>query len=183
MYQVILGQCVLPMTPSKITTSYGGRNETVELINGTQVNIIKSPSLTEISFDFLLPNNLNYPFLSLAGTMMGKLGGIAGAVVGYGLNSFAGVALTKSTILDRLETMMNEKKPFYLIVVRMNEKLTDITFWNAFTKVTLEEYDVIEDAENGLDVLVSVKLKKYVNYGTTILSGDKKSSFKEVSRD
>ena len=176
MYQVVLGYIPLPITPSKITTSVGGRNETVELIDGSQVNIIKSPSLTEISFEFMIPHQ-DYPFASLAGQAVGALTGALPSAIGN-----LGMSAMRSGILQELDRMMTAKKPFYLIVVRMNEKMTDVLAWNSYMKVTLESYEVIEDADNGLDIMVSVKLKKYVPYGTAILNDDKKTINKEFIR-
>ena len=176
MYQVVLGNIPLPITPSKITTSYGGRNETIELIDGSQVNVIKSPSLTEISFEFMIPHQ-DYPFASMAGQAVGALSGMLPSAVGN-----LGTSAMRSAILHELERMMTAKKPFYLIVVRMNDQMTDVVVWNSYMKVTLEGYDVIEDADNGLDIMVSVKLKKYVPYGTAILSDDKKTISKEFIR-
>ena len=166
MYQVVLGYIPLPITPSKITTSYGGRNETVELIDGSQVNIIKSPALTEISFEFMIPHQ-SYPFASLAGQAVGALSGMLPSALGN-----LGMSAMRSAILQELERMMKTKKPFYLIVVRMNDQMTDILAWNSYLKVTLENYEVIEDAENGFDIMVSVRLKKYVPYGTAIRNED-----------
>ena len=61
MYQVFLGEVPLPIAPSSITTTINNRNETVDLIDGSQINILKKAGLTEISFSFLIPSQ-NYPF-------------------------------------------------------------------------------------------------------------------------
>ena len=44
----------LPFTPQEYTVSMGSNNKTIELINGGEVNLIKSPKLTEYSFEFEL---------------------------------------------------------------------------------------------------------------------------------
>lgn len=44
----------LPFTPQEYSLTMGSNNKTIELINGGEVNLIKSPKLTEYSFDFEL---------------------------------------------------------------------------------------------------------------------------------
>lgn len=48
-YNVYMGGLLLPITPSEITISNGSNNKTITLINEGDVNILKSPALTEIS--------------------------------------------------------------------------------------------------------------------------------------
>ena len=56
MYQVFLGLMPLPVAPSKITTTVGNRSQTIELIDGAEVNIVKGAKLQEIAFEFLCPS-------------------------------------------------------------------------------------------------------------------------------
>lgn len=165
MYQVVLGLIPLPITPSKIETKVGGRNETLDLCDGSQINIIKAPALTEIEFDFMLPHQ-SYPFASTAGSLMGAVTGALGGLGGLAQN------MLNMVMLDELDRMFKVKKPFNLSVLRKGQGTLDILIWNSCLKVTLEEYAVTEDADNGLDIMVHVKLKKYVEYGTTILNDD-----------
>ena len=55
MYSVYLEKMLLPVTPSKITIKTKGQNKTIDLIDSSQINILKQPGLSEISFDILLP--------------------------------------------------------------------------------------------------------------------------------
>ena len=47
--------------PEKLQVNINNENETVELINGQQVNLLKKAGLTDIEFECLLPQ-VRYPF-------------------------------------------------------------------------------------------------------------------------
>ena len=55
MYSVYIGDILLPVTPEKITWSYKGQNDTVNLINMEEISRIRTPGLMEFSFKALLP--------------------------------------------------------------------------------------------------------------------------------
>lgn len=48
-------------------------------------------------------------------------------------------------------------------------------------KVSLEEYTIKEEASNGFDITVSIKLKKYRDYGTKIVEVIQKPDTKPVA--
>lgn len=54
MYKCFLGGIELP-TPAKLTVKIKGQNQTMTLLNGTEINILKSPGLSEISLPLVLP--------------------------------------------------------------------------------------------------------------------------------
>ena len=60
-YYFFLGDTMLPVPPAKMTLTIKGKNKTIDLINEGEVNIIKTPGLSEISFDARFPNQ-KYPF-------------------------------------------------------------------------------------------------------------------------
>lgn len=62
MYKVYLGKVALPVPPSKIEISSPSRNETVDLINGSQVSIIKQGGLPQFNLEFELPSQ-QYPYV------------------------------------------------------------------------------------------------------------------------
>ena len=64
MYKFYFDKDILPVTPGSITTTYKNQNKTITLINEGEVNIPKSPGLTEFSFKFMLPW-CNYPFVNM----------------------------------------------------------------------------------------------------------------------
>ncbi len=139
-YEFYLGKMLCPVAPSKLQLKIKGQNKSVTLINEGQVNILKKPGLTEISFDLLLPN-VKYPFATYK-------------------NEF----VNAQYFLDELEKLQTSMKPFQFIVTRSfpNGKM----LFDTNMKVSLESYDIKEEAKQGFDVIVSVKLKQYREYGT-----------------
>lgn len=137
----------LPVAPGAINFSYSGKNKTVELISGEDINIIKKQGLTGVSFSFLIPHT-KYPFAH------------------YSAGNFLGI----TEILKSMQALKNSAVPFQFIVARMQgNKLLQSTN----IKVTLEEYSIEESADNGRDQMCNVTLKQYVPYSTKILTVDK----------
>ena len=62
MYSFYLDNVLLPITPEKLQIKIKNQNKTVELINFGEANILKSPGLSEISFEFVVPMINKYPF-------------------------------------------------------------------------------------------------------------------------
>ena len=60
-YRFYLGGVLLPVTPGKLSVKIENKNKTVTLIDRGEINLLKSPGLSEISFDILLPSQA-YPF-------------------------------------------------------------------------------------------------------------------------
>lgn len=151
MYEFYLGGKKFPMTPSKYKVSINGMNKTMNLINGSEINLIKPAGLSDISFDLRLPCVPDMPY----------------AV--YEENEFR----TAGHYLEWIEYWKAEKKPIELKIVREidhREKSEDL-----IKDVTIESYDILEDAEEGYDIIVSLKLKTYEPYGAKeiVLNGDK----------
>lgn len=138
-YFVFLGAMPLPVSPEKIEMTVGSLNKTVTLVDQDEVNIVRGMPLKEIKFDMLIPS-FKYPF------------------VNYSFGSFS-----TSAILANLDRMKKEAKPVSFIVTRCRKNKP--AWWTAF-KVTLEDYQIVEDANNGTDVIVSITLKQYKTYST-----------------
>lgn len=146
-YYFYLGNTLLPVTPDKLTLKIDNKNKTADLINNSEINILKDPGLTEIEFKALLPN-VRYPFA-------------------FYKNSFE----KASYYLKIIEKLKVNKMPFQFIVTRKfpnNKMLFDTNM-----KVSLEEYKIIEDAKEGFDVTVEIKLKQYREYSTKVLENNK----------
>lgn len=139
-YVFYLDDTMLPIPPESLTLKVGNQNKTVNLINTGEVNILKQPSLTEIEFDARLPN-VPYPFAAYE-------------------NGFQRADI----YLEVLENCKTEKKKFQFIVSR--ELPGGDVLFDTNIKVSLEEYQIKEDAGDGFDVTVSIKLKQYKPYGT-----------------
>lgn len=140
-YYFFMGKKMLPVAPGKLSVRINNNNKTINLINDGEVNLLKNAALTEIAFEVLLPNN-EYPFANY--------------------NSFS-IDLAESYLSD-FKTLKLSKEPFQFIVARMTNDWTFLFDTNI--TVSLEDYEIIEDANNGTDVMASVRLKQYKQYGT-----------------
>ena len=144
-YVFYLGDVQLPIAPSKLQLKINSNNKTASLINDGEINIIKSPGLTDISFEVLLPN-VKYPFAAYP-------------------NGFK----RAEYYLLYLKSLKKSLKPFEFVVTRT--KPNGETLFGNSMLVTLEDYTIIEDAEKyGFDVGVSISLKEYKDYYTQVLA-------------
>ena len=136
-YDFYIDGLALPFAPPSLEIKVGSRNETVTLINQGEVNLLKSPSLVEVSFEMRLPQQ-QYPF--------------------------AKPWKPVKTYTDKLKDLKGNKKPFQFIVSRLSPS-GRVLFDTNLTMV-VEDYTMKENFDEGLDVLVDVKLKEYKKYGT-----------------
>ena len=147
-YHFFIDDLELPYAPSELKVTIGSNNKTVDLINGKEINILKSPKLTEIEFEIELPRGRQYPF--------------------------ANKLVSSKTYTDYFEKLMLNKQPTRLIITRPNPFLNGSTgiggtvkdFENNIFNVSLEGYTLKESAENAYDIRVALKFKEYVSYGT-----------------
>lgn len=139
-YEFYIGTMLLPVPPGKLTVKVGNNNKTYTLMNEGEVNVLKTPGLTEIEFEALLPNS-KYPF------SMYKDGFQAADVY-----------------LEKLEHLKAKKKTFQFIVIRALP--SGSVLFDTNMTCSLEEYSIKEDADSqGTDIVVTVKLKQYRDYG------------------
>lgn len=136
---------VLPITPESFKITNDSNNEVINLINMGDVNIPKSPPLTEYSFTARFPMR-PYPYARME-------------------HSF-------KWYFDFFQTMKEEKGVFRLIVYRKpggNNTTTNDSgyddYWDTNALVTLEEMEVNESYDYGDDVLIDFKLKQYKDFG------------------
>ena len=153
-YSLFLDGVQFPIAPSSMETQINNNNKTITLINESEVNILKKAGLTDISFDLLLPNS-KYPF----------------AVYPDGYQP-------ATYYLEKLESLKLSNKPFQFIVSRLKPN-GDLLF-DTNMKVSLEDYPIQEDAENGFDIVVSLNLKQYREYGTKIIEIKKATNENET---
>ena len=157
------GDMLLPVPPDTLSLKISNKNETINLINEGEVNLIKTPGLSEISFNIRLPNR-KYPW--------------ANYELGFRKADY---------YLKKLEKLKTEGKPFRFIVSRM--AADGLMLHNTNIKVTLEEYSIEESAENGIDIVCPVTLKQYRKFGTkecevtTNADGTKSLKVKEVREE
>lgn len=159
MYKMYLGSMLCPVMPSKIDVKIKGQNKTLTLINDVQVNVLKNPGLTEVTFDLLLPN-VKYPFAN------------------YNI-----VWKNAKWYLNRLEMLKERKKVFQWVVTRTLPGENGKVLYDTNLSVSLENYTIKEDAKQGFDVIVSVTLKQYREYGTKIVKVSNGTASVEKTRE
>lgn len=142
MYKFYFGEMRLPVTPQKMTLKTKGNNKTLTLINDGDINFLRKPGLSEISFDIVLP-------------MLGRY-------------SFSSDYKRPDYYLNAFEKLMTNCAPFFFKVIRVSP--AGKILFDTNMKVSLEDYTITEDAADGLDVKVSVTLKQYIDYSTKIFS-------------
>lgn len=143
-YDVYLDKVLLPVAPSKLQIKIKNQNKTITLINEGEINLLKTPGLTEISFTVLIPH-VKYPFATYK-------------------NDFQDATFFLSSF-DRLKKL---KQTFQFIVYRSTPDGN--RFFNTGVeenlKVTLEDYTITEEAENGFDLNIDINLKQWRDYRT-----------------
>ena len=159
-YQFFIAGTRLPVTPGSFTISIPSRNETVTLINDGDINILKKRGLKEFSFEMYLPY-VKYPFANYTSGYENDDGTVSDII-------------PPIQYLILLQTLKSDKLPFQLDIYRELPSRKGGSTWCTNETVTLEDYEVTEDAENGCDVVVSINLKEYVHYATqkVVLSAD-----------
>lgn len=143
-YDFYLKKCLLPIAPEKLQVKINNANDTLTLINEGEINILKAPELTDIEFECRIPQ-VKYPFATYKS-------GFKGA----------------SYFLDYFESLKVNKKPFQFIVSRTmpNGKV----LFSTNMKVSMEDYKITEQAKDGFDLTVKIKLKQYRDYGTKLIN-------------
>ncbi len=139
-YYFYLGNVLLPVPPEKVELKVKNKNKTYDLINFAEINVLKNAGLTEIEFEVLLPNT-KYPFAMYQ-------------------NGFQNAKY----YLGILENLKINRSAFQFIVARRfpNNK----TIYDTNIKVALEEYTISDNAKDGFDTKVKIKLKQYKEYST-----------------
>lgn len=137
-YKMYIAGALMPITPSKVKVKINNQNKTLTLISGEEINILKDAKLTDVSFDVTLPQ-VPYPFTN---------GGAQGA----------------SYYLSLFENLKKSKTPFQWILNRSRPDGSALFYSNL--TVGMEDYQITDDAKDGFDLTVSVKLKQYRAFGT-----------------
>lgn len=129
---------LMPITPSQVKVKINNQNSSLTLINGDEINILKAAKLTDVSFSLLFPQ-ANYPFVN-------------------------GERQPADYYLSKFEKLKTNKQPFQWILNRERPNGERLFYTNL--KVSLEDYEITDDVEEGFDIKVTVKLKQYKQYGT-----------------
>ena len=137
-YKMYVAGVLMPITPSKVKVKINNQNKTLTLISGEEINILKEAKLTDVSFDVVLPQ-VPYPFTN-------------------------GGAQSADYYLSLFERLKQSKTPFQWILNRSRPDGVALFYSNL--TVGLEDYQITDDAKEGFDLTVSVKLKQYRAFGT-----------------
>lgn len=137
-YKMYIAGALMPITPSKVKVKINNQNKTLTLISGEEINILKEAKLTDVSFDVVLPQ-VPYPFTN-------------------------GGAQSADYYLSLFERLKQSKTPFQWILNRSRPDGVALFYSNL--TVGLEDYQITDDANEGFDLTVSVKLKQYRAFGT-----------------
>jgi LysM repeat protein len=157
MYDFYMGKVLLPISPSKMQTVINNQNKTVNLMNEGEVNFVKAPGLTVYKFDIILPLYTNYPFARYKSGIFQP--------AGYYLSYFEKLKVNGTTF----EFIVNRFKYDPSTKAKQNIMKTNM-------RVVLENYTVIESADNAPDIEVSIELKEYIKYGTIVKEIDTKTN-------
>lgn len=135
-----------PITPASLSITVGSNNEVVTLIDEGDINILKSPSLTEIEFEARFPMR-EYPYSKTHEDFQ--------------------------SYFDFFKELKEEKKSFRFIVAR--NALGGSRTWDTNILVALEDMTINEDADEGDDVLITFSLKQFKPYAVKLLKQNKPS--------
>lgn len=160
MYQTYIGTMLFPITPGKLTVKINGNNKVLTLINEGEVNLIKSPGLTDITTEFILPAITEYPFATY-------------------IDGFQ----NPKYYLDYLEELKQSDQPTTFKMLRSSPNGSEL-LWDTNISVTIENYDIVEDAEDqGMDIVVKVFMREYKEWGAKklVVKKTKKKKTKKKS--
>ncbi len=133
-YNCYLGGVLMPVTPAKLTIKVKGKNKTLELLNGGEINFLRAPGLTEITLPLTFPmltgarrpdyylNILEKAAYDLANSKQSP----ATTLAGYGI----GDAYTKSEVDGLVSSALHYKgtKENYSDLPQSGNKVGDV--WN-----------------------------------------------------
>lgn len=126
---------MFPVTPSQVQTKVGNCNETVQILQMGQVNLLKNAGLEEVRFRVLFPGR-QYHFVQVE--------------EGFREPSY---------FLERLKDYKKAQKPVQLIIFRRLADGSQIFCSNV--EMGLEEYTIVEQGGEQGDFWVEIALKEY----------------------
>lgn len=184
MYYFYLGDVLMPVTPGKLKTKIKNENKTLSLASGGEINVLKQPGLTELSFDLLLPA-VRYPFAVYDNDVFKSpnyfLSYIEELKTSRQAFDFTVIRMISAEMLLRASAKLESLPSAVLsgydlngdgkltaadarILLRRQGENTAILN-DMHMQCSLEDYTVDEDSEKyGRDFLVSLSLKQYKEY-------------------
>lgn len=140
-YRFRLGGVLLPVPPESLSRKIKNNNKTLQLANYGEINFLKTPGLTDLEFEILLPHSE------------------------YSFATYEDGFKEQRYYLDHFEKIKNSKEPveFYVAKWMPNGNFIDA---GVSMLVSLEEYTISDDFKLGYDMMVKLKLKQYVRFAT-----------------
>lgn len=214
MYKIYIDGLLFPVAPPTIDTKINGRNETIDLASGHQINMLKEAGLTDIEMDLRLPNT-EYPWAQYDGefqsaqtyldkleeckkmkdqegfdlVIIRELDGVGtvqtdkidNATENAEIDVAEGLlALTAAKMLGMKTPDIDEKK-IDKYIKGATKKAVD----NYAIQVSLEDYTVKEDAEEGYDWIAECSFKEWRDWGTKTIklqSTKKSNTSKKITK-
>ncbi len=143
MYNVYLGTVLCPVAPEKITVKHGRNISVMCLADGRELVIPRGETAREIEFSLLLPNSV-YPF----------------AVYRSGFKR-------ADYFLEKFREYLTGDRDIQLIVVKVKQDGGVLGMESV--RCVIESLRVIDDAAQGTDVVVNIKLREHLNYFTKVI--------------
>lgn len=142
-YDVTIDGELLPVTPPKFTWTIDNKNETVTTVDGLVHSVNHKPGLTKLKFDIAIPTG-NYS----------RASGATSHILPY-----SNVDTYKDpTYYIKFLNMYKTKKKRMEFIVSGGD--LEIKPWvNGY--YTLEDYEIVQDAEDGSDFVISVTIQQY----------------------
>lgn len=156
MYYFYMGSVLLPVTPEKFNLKVKNANKTMTLINEGEINFLREVGLTDLEFDVLIPS------------------------VQYSFAKYDGGFKSPAYFINHFEKLKTSNEPFQFIASRYMPDGKRISDTNM--TVSMESYTVKEQANEGFDFIVSIKLKQYRPFGTKVVKVSKNSATVSVNR-
>lgn len=134
-YDIYINDELMPVAPPDITTERPSRNETIDLVNGGEFNLIRKPGLGEINMELRLPSE---EYL------------------------FAHDFKNQEHYLQLFEKLKSDQdsRVFSIMILRTG---VDSDLYNSYLEyATLEDYTIEESTEEGTDQIVNLTIKQFI---------------------
>lgn len=145
MYRFYLGDVLMPVAPGELKIKIKNQNKSFTLVSEGELNVLKSPGLSEISFTLLLPHTA------------------------YGFAVYESGFKRPDYFLSLFERLKVTRQNFVLTILRQVERGEQLPYKTSM-RCALETYTVKESAKDGLDFAVDLTLKQYIPYGVKTLT-------------
>jgi len=132
----------MPIAPRQILTRYRGRNQRTALLDGGEATHLRTGSGAEVSIELCLPRRV-LPFAR------------------YGARGFQAPEI----FLERFLDLRQMRRPFRFITAQILPGRGILADTNL--RVSLEDFEVKESAEEGGDLIVQMTMREYQAYAAT----------------